>query len=329
MDYSKLTKFKSDDVTYPIGERWGVFLSDSQAKDIDVIHHLAGQTLSEPIISITPLLGSMSYNYEINHKLILKLPNENTHLENWHRLSQSAPFLQQYLTFQIPKPNFKPLHLKNTGEVISLSYPKIEGKCFSNELVFSAQERAFKIHFFEQLSDAAAQIHSVPLEKIPFKFPNKIDYLEKCFFKNEKGDNYCPKKLFQRLLHDPYFGYGKSALRTALLAHTDLHPGNVLFNDKNELVAILDFDTMVNGDRFLEFRPNLYTDPLDIHLFQRIYQKRTGAKINMSDIYQQEIARSSLSWFYCLYQTYRSLSVPERDKRMKQAFMQKISLRGG
>ena len=96
-------------------------------------------------------------------------------------------------------------------------------------------------------------------------------------------------------------------------------------NDKNELVAVLDFDTLVRGDRFLEFRPRLYADSLDTRLFQRIYQERTGIKVDMNDVYQQEIVCTSLSWFYHLYLLYKCLPIPDRDKKMKQDFKRKIS----
>ena len=126
-------------------------------------------------------------------------------------------------------------------------------------------------------------------------------------------------------MHNSFFGFGESGLRSSLLAHTDLHPGNVLLNNKNELVAVLDIDMMVCGDRFLEFCPRLYEDPLDIRLFQKIYQERTGIKVDMNDVYQQEIVRSSLSWFYNLYQLYKLLPIPDRNKKMKQDFRRKMS----
>ena len=148
--------------------------------------------------------------------------------------------------------------------------------------------------------------------------------LEKCFFKGCKGDNYLPKKLFRKLMHNSFFGFGKSGLRTSLLAHTDLHSGNILLDDKNHLIAVLDFDMVVRGDRFLEFRPNLYPDPRDIHLFQKIYQERTNIKIDPNDLYQQKVVSSSLSWFYHLYQLYRFFPISERNKNMTYAFKKKI-----
>ena len=208
--------------------------------------------------------------------------------------------------------------------LLSSSYPKIEGICL-DDLTFAAKNSHFKNHFFEQLSDAAEQIHAVPLEKLPFQVPTKIDYLEKCFFKSCKGDNYYPKKLFRKLMHNSFFGFGESGLRTSLLAHTDLHSGNVLLNDKNELVSVLDFDMLVRGDRFLEFRPNLYPDRRDMRLFKKIYQTKTGHKIDPNDLYQQEIVHHSLSWFYSLYQLYRFLPIPDRNKRMKYDFKKKIA----
>lgn len=302
-----------------------MFLSDSEAKDFNFVRSLAEQAFSMPVTNITPLPGTMSHNYEINHKHILKLPHEYTNQEDWLRQAQVAPILQRHFTFQIPVPKLKTLFLPNKRSILSSSYPKIEGHCLTDECQFAAKDKPFKTRFFEQLSDAAVQIHSVPLQNLPFQLPNKIEYLEKCFFKDCKGDNYLPKKLFRKLMHNSFFGFGKSGLKTSLLAHTDLHSGNILLNGKNELIAVLDFDMLVRGDRFMEFRPRLYADPLDIRLFQKIYQERSGIKISMNDIYQQEIAQKSLSWFYNLYQLYRFLPIHDRNKKMKTDFNKKIS----
>ena len=301
-----------------------MYLSEEESKNFDLIRQLAEQALSVPVTNIQRLDGSSAYNYEINHKYIFKLPHIYTKPDDWLRQAQLAPVLQAHFDFQIPDPKIKTLHLSDRKSILSSSYSKIEGRT-SDDFEFAAKDRKFKTCFFEQLSDAAAQIHSVPLSELPFQLPTKIDYLEKCFFKNEKGDNYYPKKLFRKLMHNSFFGFGESGLRTSLLAHTDLHSGNVLLNDKNELVAVLDFDMMVRGDRFLEFRPKLYPDYLDNRLFQKIYQERTGIKVDMNDVYQQEIVRSSLSWFYNLYQLYKLLPIPDRNKKMKQDFRRKMS----
>ena len=301
-----------------------MYLSEEESKNFDLIRQLAEQALSVPVTDVQRLPGTMSYNYEINHKYIFKLPHIYTKPDDWLRQAQLASVLQSHFTFQIPDPKIKTLHLSDKKSILSSSYPKIQGRCLA-DFEFSAKDKPFKTCFFEQLSDAAAQIHSVPLSELPFQLPTKIDYLEKCFFKSEKGDNYYPKKLFRKLMHNSFFGFGESGLRTSLLAHTDLHSGNVLLNDKNELVALLDFDNMVRGDRFLEFTPRLYPDYLDNRLFQKIYQERTGIKVDMNDVYQQELAYSSLSWFYNLYQLYKLLPVPDRNKKMKQDFKRKIS----
>ena len=301
-----------------------MYLSEEESKDFTLIRQLAEQALSVPATDVQRLPGTMSYNYEINHKYIFKLPHIYTKTDDWLRQAQLASVLQSHFTFQIPAPQVKTLHLSNKKNLLASYYTKIAGKSL-DDFEFVAKDRKFKTCFFEQLSDAAAQIHSVPLSELPFQLPTKIDYLEKCFFKSEKGDNYYPKKLFRKLMHNSFFGFGESGLRSSLLAHTDLHPGNVLLNNKNELVAVLDFDDMVRGDRFMEFRPKLYEDPLDIRLFQKIYQERTGIKVDMNDVYQQEIVHTSLSWFYNLYQLYKLLPVPDRNKKMKQGFNRKIS----
>ena len=304
-----------------------MYLSYSDAKDFGLIHSLAEQVISEPITSMERLPGTMAYNYEVNHKHILKLPNEYTDPKDWMHQAQIAPILQSHFSFQIPQPQIKTLHMPNKKTCLSSSYRKIEGICL-NDLEFARKDVRFKTHFFEQLSDAAVQIHSVPSEELPFQMPTKIDYLEKCFFRGCKGDNYLPKKLFRKLMHNSFLGFGESGSRTSLLAHTDLHSGNVLLNDKNELVAVLDFDMLVQGDHFLEFRPQLYPDPRDIRLFQKTYQETTNIKIDSDDIHRQETVKTSLSWFYHLYQIYRFLPMPDRNKKMKHAFKQKIASEG-
>ncbi len=300
-----------------------MYLTNEQAKDKDLIGYLAEQVVSEPVVSVERLPGTMAYNYEINHKHIFKLPNEYTPTDDWLRQAQCAPILQSHFDFQIPQPQLKTIYTPDGKSLLSSSYPKIKGICFMNE-VFANKEIPFKQNFFEQLSDAAAQIHTVSPQELPFELPTKIDYLEQCFFRNFHGDTYLPKKLFRKLMHNCFLGLGKSGLKTSLLAHTDLHPGNILLDDKNKLVAILDFDMMVRGDRFLEFRANLYDDPRDIPLFCKIYQKRSGHKIDPNDLYQLETAKKTLSWFWSLCALYKHLPLVERNKKMKQCLKQKI-----
>lgn len=301
-----------------------MYLTDYQAKDKDFISYLAGQVISAPITSVERLPGSMAYNYEINHRHIFKLPNEYTSTDDWLHQSQYAPILQKHFSFQIPQPQIKAVHTTSKQAFLSSYYPKIEGICLMDD-AFAVKDKPFKEKFFEQLSDAAFQIHSVPLQELPFKLPTRIDYLEQCFFKNFKGDSYYPKKLFRKLMHNSFLGFGKSGLKTSLLAHTDLHSGNVLLNDEGKLIGILDFDMMVRGDRFLEFRPQLYEDWFDMFLFRKAYQKRTGIKIDPNDLYQLEMSQKTLSWFFALYNLYRFLPIPERNKKMKHDFKQKIA----
>ncbi len=301
-----------------------MYLTDYQAKDKDIISYLAGQVISEPIVDIKKLPGTMAYNYKINHKHIFKLPNEYTTTDDWLHQSQCAPILQRHFSFQIPQPQLKTVYTPNNQSLLSSSYPQIEGVCLTDD-AFAVKKKPFKQKFFEQLSDAAAQIHAVSPKELPFKLPTKIDYLEQCFFKNFNGDAYLPKKLFRKLMHNSILGLGQSGLKTELLAHTDLHSGNVVLNDKDEIIGILDFDMMVRGDRFLEFRPRLYDDLFDMHLFRKTYQERTGIKIDSNDLYQQEMTKQTLSWFCALCNLYQCLPLSERNKKMKQDFKRKIS----
>lgn len=305
-----------------------MYLTSLTAKDKGMISHLAEQVISEPVVTIDRLPGSSACNYEINHKYIFKLPNEYTEPDDWLHQSQCAPILQRHFSFQIPKPQLKIVYTHNRQALLSSCYQKIPGVCLMDD-AFAVKDKPFKQKFFEQLSDAAAQIHSVSPKELPFKLPTKIDYLEQCFFKNFRGDTYLPKKLFRKLMHNSFLGLGESGLKTPLLAHTDLHSGNIVLNDKDDLVGILDFDMMVEGDSFLEFRPRLYDDLFDMYLFRKTYQERTGKKIDSNDLYQQEVAQKTLSWFCALCNLYQCLPLSERNKKMKNDFKQKLALTKG
>lgn len=300
-----------------------MFLTYEQSNDHNLIGYLAGQVVTDPIVSVKRLPGSMAFNYEINHKHIFKLPNEYTSTDDWLHQSQCAPILQSHLTFQIPTPQLKTVHTPDKQSLLSSSYSKIEGTCLMDK-AFATKTIPFKKNFFEQLSDAADQIHAIPPSDLPFELPNKIEYLERSFFKNFRGDTYLPKKLFRKLMHNSFLGLGKSGLKTSLLAHTDLHSGNVLLDDKGKLIGILDFDMMVRGDRFLEFRPELYEDPYDMRLFRKTYQEHTGHKIDANDLYQQDMAQKTLRWFWALCSLYQFLPLQERNKKIKHEFNQKI-----
>jgi len=301
-----------------------MYLTDCQAQDKELISYLAGQAVSEPVVYVERLPGSMANNYKINHKYIFKIPNEYTSTDDWLHQSQCAPILQSHFSFQIPQPKLRTIYTPDKQSLLSSSYPQIDGVCLMED-AFAVKSYPFKKKFFEQLSDAAIQIHTVSSKELPIELPTRIDYLEQCFFRNIHGDTYLPKKLFRKLLHNSFVGLGKSGLKTSLLVHTDLHSGNVVLNDKDELVGILDFDMLIRGDEFLEFRPKLYDDAYDMHLFYKTYQERCGHRVDPNDIYQLEITHQTLRWFCALYNLYRFLPLSERNKRMKHDFKQKVA----
>ena len=303
-----------------------MYLSDKQSNDKNLICELAGQALATPVTQLDQLGGSISYNYEVNHRYILKLPSERTFPNSWVLQERYMPILQKYLTYQIPQPQTKVVWTKDkTQSFMAMSYPKIDGNCVGDTFEFAQKDRPFKVRFLEQLSDAANQLHSIPLSKIPLKIPTKEEEFQECFFSDtiSKGSSYLKRKIIHALFHDPFFGLDKSADKTDVLAHSDLHSGNVLFNDKNELVALLDFDTLGCGDRFWEFRPKLYADSQDTSLFREIYSFRTGHRINFNDIY----AMHQLFYFGQLlasaFATYDALSPAQNIKRLKSHLKEK------
>ena len=263
-----------------------MYLTDQQSKDKKLICELAGQALGSSVTHLEQLGGTISYNYEVNHHYIFKLPSESTFPNNWVLQEKYMPVLQTYLTYQIPQPRTK-IVWAGTNALTAMSYPKIEGNCVGDTFIFSQKDHPFKVRFFEQLSDAVSQLHQVTVSRLPLEIPTKEECFKELFFSGtiRKEGSHFKEKVIQRLFHDPFFGLGQSADKVDTLAHSDLHSGNVLLNDKNELVGLLDFDTLGRGDRFWEFRPQLYEESGDTHLFKEIYSNRTGHRINFNDIY--------------------------------------------
>ena len=298
-----------------------MYLTEQQSKDKGLVCELAGQALGVPVTHLQQLGGCSSYNYEVNHLYILKLPGERTFSNSWVLQERYMPVLQKQLTYQIPQPQTKVVWTKGeTQSFIAMSYPKIEGNCIGDTFVFAQKDYSFKVRFFEQLSDAASQLHNVPLSELPFRIPTKEEEFQEYFFRNtiSKGSAHLKRKIIQALFHNPLFGLDKSADSTGILTHSDLHSGNVLFNDKNELIGLLDFDTLGSGDRFWEFRPKLYAGPSDTDLFREIYSARTGHRVDYKDIY----AMHQLFYFGQLlksaFMTYDALSPTQNIKRLKK-----------
>lgn len=295
-----------------------MYLTYLESKDFSFIARLAEQALSQPVFSARRLQGLTAFNYEVNYKYIFKLPNEYTNIEDWMMQSKMAPKIQKHLDFQIPIPSVKNVILPNRRIIGSCFYEKIPGEVLIREQEFSNKDNTFKQKFFEQVSQAAFQIHNIPLEGTLSKIPTKIEYLKKCFFKTIDNEEPVFQKTFDTLISDEHLGLGKSGLRDSLLIHTDLHPGNILLDEKNNIKAVLDFNTAVKGDHFLEFRPNLYSNPNDMKMFQEIFQQTTNVKINPNEVKQLEVLRQNLSWLSTIYKLYR-LS-PSGEKKQKLEF---------
>lgn len=294
-------------------------LTSKQANDKDFIRHLAEQAFTQPVTSLERLAGVMAYNYEINHRYIFKLPSSKINPDDWLRQSQYMRVLQDNLSYQIPQPVVTTVYDTDKQPFISSSYKKIDGHCIKDTQVFSLKSQHFKIRYFEQLSEAVQQIHSFSPDKLPFELPTKQEILEKYFFKRLNiQPSYYQKKIFQKLTHSPIFGLGKSADKTNVLTHSDLHCGNVVLNDQNKLVGLLDFDTLGRSDYFWEFRPLLYSNPDDISLFKTIYTRQTGIQIKPQDIDRINQLKTTLRCLGIVYAIYSKLPPKKKHQVSNQ-----------
>ena len=302
-----------------------MYLTEKQSEDKALICELAGQALARPVMHLEKLDGLISYNYEINHKYIFKLPSKYTFPNTWVLQERYMPILQTHLTYQIPQPQTSIVWTGEKQALTAMSYPKIEGRCVGDTFAFAQKERPFKIRFFEQLSEAVNQLHQVPISHLPLEIPTKEEGFEESFFSDtiQKEASYLKRKIIHALFHDPFFGLGQSADRTNVLAHSDLHSNNVLLNDKGELVGLLDFDTLGRGDRFWEFRPRLYADSQDTQLFKEIYSFNTGHKICSKDFYAIHQLYYFASLLGSAFEVYDTFSPTQNIKRLKQRFKNK------
>jgi len=249
-----------------------MYLTQEQANDKDLIVRLASQAMQRPVKTVQALNGQISYNYEINHDTIFKLPSHRTNEEYWIDQSQYMPQLQKKLTYQIPVPIAHEIKLPQ-GKVTACFYPKIQGHTFSKSS-FYQKPFSQKVTFFEELSDAVYQLHNIQPDSLPVKFKTYLDRIALFLFKDS------PNKQKEFKTRVQYFFQEKGVpLQHNILCHTDLHSGNVVLDSKNHIVGLLDWDSLCLGASFMEFHPLLYRSD-DLNLFRQIYQKCTNQNVN-------------------------------------------------
>ena len=279
-----------------------MYLTNEQANDKKLIRYLAEQAVPEPISSLVPLEGGItSHNFEINQHLIFKLPGRTTPIEHWIQQTICAPVLQKHLSCQIPQPRLNPVFLNSTSEggLLSSSYEKIEGKTIIHAKDFFKKDKAFKVHFFEQLSDLAQQIHSISPSSLPIQPPTAEEFLKKLFLKSVGRITPFQEKNLHKIIHSSVFGFNEK-LPSSTLCHCDLRSANICLDKKNNIIGILDFDSLNRGEPFFEFRPMLYgtkKHEADTKLFHQIYCQRTGYPINMSNFKKMR----RLFWSLCIF----------------------------
>lgn len=260
-----------------------MFLTEAQKKDYQLIRYLAEQVVSEPIYSISPLNGGwISTGYEINGHTIFKIPGPRAPIDNWKKASLCAPIMQQYLSYQIPQPKLKTIFLNSTSKegILSSSYEEIPGHIIdSNE--FTKEDPKFKHRFFEQLSVATQELHTIPSEKLPCQLIKSEDFFEQFLKMQITYTSKAHQKWAQNIFS--YFLKNLKRKPHPVICHSDLRANNICLDDRDRLVGILDFDSLQQGRPAIEFHPRLYWNKKDIHLFQEIFQRQTNQQIPKED----------------------------------------------
>lgn len=282
-----------------------MYLTEEQAKNKELVCYLLAQIISEKVSKLKQITnGKNAYTYDVNDHMIVKFPMKRTPISTWLIQNKNAPFLQKILSFRIPKPKLKNVFLNSSSKkgLLSLSYEKIPGQIISRQ-DFTSKPIKFKQRFFEQLSDAAMQIHAIDPNRLPV-IPEKTEEVARRLFPI-RADNLFFNKIFSSLVHFPLIGFKEAPKR--ILCHVDLHSGNVCLDEKGKLVGLLDFDNLSQGDYFAEFCPNLYVDRNDVKMFREIYEKRSGKEISKEDIKRMDILLRVLSFVYDVVKTKKKI----------------------
>ena len=237
-----------------------MYLTQEQANNKDLIRYLAEQAIPENIQSIVRLKGgNTSSTYEINDHLIFKIPEFRTPLEKWNEQSQCAPIIQKYLPVQIPQPKLKKVFLSTSATIplLTSSYEKIDGYTISHSKEFFQKEATFKQKYFEQLAAITHQLHTIDPKVLPVPISTVSVFLQNMFSRKIGGITPMQQRLFSRMVRSSCLAADLNSEKT-VLCHCDLRPANVCLDKKNNIVGILDFDSLNRGKSFMEFRPHLY-----------------------------------------------------------------------
>ncbi len=286
------------------------FLSETEANNKELITELGSQILEAPVFSVSQLGGLVSYNYELNHKFILKLPAKGSQISKWIEQSQYTPALQKQLKFQIPVPKVKTCRIPNqtTRKMMGTCYEKIEGDIIPRA-EFHAKSKAQKIDFFEKLSDVMSQLHQVNPTSIPMTFQPKIEYWAQFIFPNSR----LKRQLFQKSIHG-LFKMSGLEIKNHILCHSDLHSENVCMN-QNQIQGVIDLDTMSLGDYWMEFTPHLYHRD-ELKMWNQIYQERSGNTIHPTAIRHMNTFGSTILFLNAL----GALHIPVKNEKAHRCF---------
>ena len=198
-----------------------VCLTEDLAKNKTLIYYLLKQVVSEPLSKVVPIEGAKtSYAYEVNNHLIVKFPSCRTFVSNWEMQSEDAPVLQKSFSFRIPQPSLKEVCLSSTSPqgMMASFYEKIDGRIIPSE-DFAKQPIEFKQHFFDQLADAAIQIHSISPKDLPVPPPKSEEIIRRML--PIHPNNWFFNRLFNALLFFPVLGFDRVPQEQRILCFSE------------------------------------------------------------------------------------------------------------
>ncbi len=178
-----------------------------------------------------------------NTKLLLRVSN----LKNFETKKQEFEMMQQLSNMQIPMCN--PVEFGVVEEEVYSLQSWIEGKELDKVINHYSEDRQY--HFGEIAGKILKKIHSIkaPLKmeawdkRFNHKMDKKIEGYQLCSLKYKHGD------LFLKWIEE---NRGILKDRPQTFQHGDYHIGNLMLNEKEEIIVI-DFNRFDFGDPWEEF----------------------------------------------------------------------------
>ena len=233
---------------------------------------------------------------------------------------QEAETIQAVNHFPIAAPKVHFILWPTDGLGEGYIMERLEGETIPRKIL---RDDAFKVareNLSEQCATALAQLHKIPVEKIPVLpdlSPKKqIPQLEALYRGFEQ-----PSAVFELSFRWLYANAPKNSRNT--LVHGDFRTGNLLVNEQG-LVGILDWELAHFGDPmedlgWLCVNSWRFGSPLPVggfaerNAFYAAYEKSAGIAVNPNDVHFWEIF-GTLKWgVICLFQAYTHLTGLKRS----------------